>query len=325
MEKSIYIILFIASFNAFSQSFNEKIDILIGLPYNDNPSKINFLVNPNSVDEIEIEQYLINYDVQENENIYIPKDTLLSSTYQLLYNKGKLINNLTKKLPQEFVKPEQLERTMTYDLSGKLRKIKTIYEGYEKTVTIQKFNYTDELVERIYFTEKDTINPDNEMYKYHLDKDNYIIKEFSMIDKVIYIFQFNYNQNKDLIHSIVGDSEIKYEHIYNKSGKKIKTLITVLNRTDKSLKHTGIENFTYDPNNYLIKETTGKNSSHVIEYTYKENNLVAITSYTNGKLFSIKKYKYDDFGNWIELEYITTSFSKSPYTESIIKRKIRYN
>lgn len=327
MKKIIVLIFLIFSYSASSQSFDEKIEGFISISYQKIDLKVDFLLNPNSVNDIHIDEYTFGYEVKNDGREYKLKDTTQIVSHILKYEDGKLKTNFARVEGKNFFSTstftEQMERIMTYDSSGRLSKILTTFQGKEKTVTIQKFKYSNDIIERVYYTEKDTINPDDEMYRYRVDNDNYVIEESILMDKHLKYFDFKYNQKKDQIFTNYGRYDIKSEHTYDDSGNKIQTSFTCYNKYDGTIEYTGIEKFVYDNNNNLIKEISAE-SDNVTEYKYKDNRLVELNKLVKGKISSKKKYKYDRFGNWIEIEFMETSFEGPLYTDRIAIRKINY-
>ena len=308
-----------------SQSFDEKTEDFVRIPYQKIELKVDFVLNPNSVIDMQIDEYTLVYDIKNNGQKFKLKDTSLIKSHILKYKDGKLITNFLRAEGKGYsIFTELLEKVMTYDSSGRLSKILTTYEGEGKSVTIQKFKYSNDIIERIYYSEKDTINPDDEMYKYRVDNDNYIIEESILMNKYLRSFDFKYNQRKDLIFTNYGTYDTKSEHSYDESGNKTQTLFTSSNKQDGTIKHTSLEKYEYDNNNNLIKVILDKESNNILEYKYKDNRLIELTKFSNGKIFTKKKYKYDRFGNWIEIEFMETSFGGPLYTEKIAKRRINY-
>ncbi|MVO09392.1 hypothetical protein GOQ30_09500 [Flavobacterium sp. TP390] len=315
IKKLTLLILVTFSFNMFSQTFEEKTEEFVSIPYRKIEYKVDFLIDSDVVNSLQIDEYQI-----DNYGSFKPTDTTLFKSHFLKYKDGKIMTNLIKVVNKDSsLLPEQLEKVMTYDSSGRLSNILTTYLGKEKTVTIQKFNYSNDIIKRIYYSEKDTINPDNEMYTYRVDNDNYIIRESILMNKYLISFDFKYNTRKDEIFNNYGTYDKKMEHLYDKSGNKTQTTFTIINKDDGTIKYTNLEKYIYDNNNNLIKVIFDNESKNVIEYKYEDNRLVEVIEFSKGKVFTKNKFKYDNSGNWIEIEFI-----RSKDTEKIVKRKINY-
>jgi histidinol phosphatase-like enzyme len=303
-----------------SQSLEKKMEEFVRIPYLEADLKVDFVIDPNAVIDMRIDEYQFDYG-QSIDQI----DTTVIKSHFLKYKDGKLVSNLVRARSTDDSFPAvQLEKVMTYDSFGRLRKIVTTHQSDdEKTVILEKFKHADGVIDRIYYSGNDTIKPDGDMYKYYLDNENYVIKEFLIINKFARNLVFKYNQNKDMVFTNSERNNIKFEHSYDKFGNKIQTLITVTNISDGAFQHSSIEKFIYDSNNNLTKEITGEKSSHVVEYIYKDNRLATKTKIVNGKLYTKNIYKYDGLGNWIEIE-VQKSFEDTPYTEKVVKRVINY-
>lgn len=324
MKILITIIISILSFSAFCQSLQEKFDDLIRIPYQKVSFKIDFLNDPSAVKDLHIDEYTLSYEFKERRKKFKLKDTTLYISHILKYEDGKLISNSTKGISSDKSLPEEhLEKLMIYDNSGRLSKITTTFIDYQKTVVIEKFIYRESMVEKYDYFEKDTVNPD-ERFRYYLDKENYIIKESRAKKNYVKSYKFEYNEKKDQTFTSFGQYNHRYEHTYNDFGKKTKTVITTTYKGDGSFKNSGTDYFKYDSSDRLIKEISGEASNHVLEYSYEDDKLVRLTKYSRGELFNQKNYRYDDRGNWIEIEFITNSFENVPYLEKIVKRRIIY-
>lgn len=319
MKKLSLLLFGTLSFSMSSQSLAEKIDDIVRIPYKKVELKVDFVVDPNAVTDMHIDEYQFDFDSD-----FERADTIVKISHFLNYKDGKLISNAAEAGSSDTSLPkERLEKLMTYDSSGRLSKIVTTIQDGEKTVFFEKLKYSGDTIDRHYYTMKDTVNPEKDKVKYYLDDDNYIIQEFTILNKFASTLNVKYNQKKDIIFTDNGRNTIKYEHSYE-FGNKIQTKITVTYASESSLNYTSIQKFIFDSNNNLVKEISDEEANSFIEYTYKDNRLAALSKISKGKLFSQNIYKYDDLGNWNEIEFIENSFENIPYTVKVVKRKINY-
>lgn len=131
------------------------------------------------------------------------------------------------------------------------------------------------------------------LYKY--DKENRLIKFKS----------YNLKDNED---------DIKASYRYDRQGRLIK-------KKYKCIEGSYTEKYTYK-NNKRIQAILFNDSGNSYITEYDDNNNV-IKGIDNQDIYSINKYDYDKYGNWIK-QYVFNIDNKVPECIEIIERKIEY-